>query len=381
MLSALLLKLSIEFTSLFDIILGLIAPLIQPILSSLLSIVHQAMMLIIEPLKCIIDSIVAMMRKLDYNSIFQNAGAFNTKLSVGPLQGGVQVPNTNRPVDPLFGYPVGPESVTTGTNRRAVEVEFNPLAPINNFQKEQDAARDAAQSELNAVQEAGVNVDMSDPGAVARHQSNLENARNKANDAADNANNSKIGQAANAVESLKPMLDQLVGFLEEIMAAFATFEAKLFDELQKIMNQYLGGTGSAIHTNFKKLAIIQMIGVIGGLLKLLKEKPDCNCIEPQAVEIILQESISQPLTLWTDDEGVVHIEENDVEAIDEIIEALGGSGPGKTVLKSTGDPLLDIEIAKTVEALTTPVNITLKCQKQTSVANAEQVNKWIAELE
>jgi len=50
------------------------------------------------------------------------------------------------------------------------------------------------------------------------------------------------------------------------------------------------------------------------------------------------------------------------------------------LVKYTGNPVLDSSISKTVNALTTPVNVTFRCSLQTSVANAEQVNKWISEL-
>jgi hypothetical protein len=384
LLSALLLKLSMEFTTLFDLILGLIAPLITPILSALISVLHQVIMMIIDPIKCIIDAIVAMMRKLDYNVIFQTAGAFNAHFSAGPLEGGTEVPNETRPVIPFTDVSVGAPTVRTGDTSRPVDFEFNPLGILADVQAEENAALDKARQELDAVQQAGASVDVTDPAAVEQHQQNLQAAQDNYANAADEANNSEIGEAANAVESLKPMLDQLVGYLEEIMAAVATFEAKLFDELQKLMGQYLGGTGSALHTNFKKLGIIQMISVITGLLQLLQGIPGCSCNDPNAVEQVASQLATDALTFWTDDEGVVHIEENaetTEAAIDDIIAILGGSDPGKTVLKSTGDPLLDTEIAKTVEALTTPVSISLRCSKQTSVADAEQVNQWIAELD
>lgn len=383
LLSALLLKLAFEQTSMFDLIMGLIGPLVQPILSSLLSTLHQAIMMIVDPIKCIIDAIVAVMRKLDYNSIFQNAGTFKSKFSAGPLQGGTEVPNENRPTIPYSDIKVGPETVRTGTNKRAVDLEFNPLAKLDG-QTDETNALEKAQQELDAVQQAGAGVDASDPEAVEQHEENLTAAQDKVNSAANDDKNSKIGQAANAVESLKPMLNQLVGYLEEIMSAVAAFESKLFDELQKLMGQYLGGTGSAIHTNFKKLGIIQMIGVVTGLLKLLQEVPSCSCNDPVAIEAVVGQMTNETsLTFWTDDDGVVHIEEDSDsvdDATDDIIAILGGT-QDKTVLKSTGDPLLDTEIAKTVEALTKPVEIIVRCQKQTSVADAEQVNKWMSELD
>lgn len=51
-----------------------------------------------------------------------------------------------------------------------------------------------------------------------------------------------------------------------------------------------------------------------------------------------------------------------------------------SLIQLTGDPVLDSQIARATEAAVSRTNITFKCPLQTSVTNAEQVNKWISEL-
>lgn len=440
LLSALLLKLSIEFSSLFDIILSLIGPLIQPLLSGLVSMIHQAIMMIVKPIECIIDAIVAMLRKLDWRNLMANSGALNVNFGgTNPIKQAIdddrkalekaqanlnQLRQEGASDDQIqaaeddvakamangeyrqYGNQHSPkvrDGYYTGA-QRAQAGEASSLG--QGIQNDAEAGADYAfgtnlssnntrggtVSTLNrfgnnvalAGSDLGTSLGNTFTGDSAASAGVAGAASGVAANASSLAENPSVGNLANTVESLKPLLHSLVAYLDEIMGAVVSFEAKLMNELQKLMGQYLGGSGGALVANLKKLGIIQMIGIIEGLIALLGR--GCSCNEPDTLERVAT-SLTQgenPLTFYTDDDGTVHIQEetkDTEEAIEAIIDILGGSGPGKRVLESVGDPLLDTEIAKTVEALTTPVSIELKCTKKVSVADAEQVNQWIAELE
>ena len=117
--------------------------------------------------------------------------------------------------------------------------------------------------------------------------------------------------------------------------------------------------------------------------------------------------------VWTDEDGTIHIDGDQAEldaAVDTLVQATGvqpdslqksldGGGDGtssaekdrggvpdtasqklKSLIEFTGDPVLDSEITKTAELVTRQVNVTFKCPLNTSVAQIEQINQWIREV-
>jgi hypothetical protein len=223
-------------------------------------------------------------------------------------------------------------------------------------------------------------------------------------------NNTELQKAKNFLNEktklIKSFLFKLVEYLRQAIQVLEGFVRNLFEEFRKLMQGFLGGNGKTILKMFEKLELLKMIDVIVAIFNWLKN-PKCDDEEEKA-DLYSSLGLSQiGRAIWTDEDGTVHIEEDPdalSDAIDTVLEAdgispvdperqvpatgeTGGSTPidqsrqrVKSLIELTGDPVLDTTIARAVDAATTPVKIRFKCPLQTSVADAEQVNTWIREL-
>lgn len=393
LLAALMIKIALEISGVFDFMLSLVAPIIQPILSALLTLVHQFILMIIRPIECIIDSIAAQIRAFDYQYIIENFKSFEIGISLGEPQrdSSVQVPNksamANVPVPGLSDKQVrlGPDTVaafppgTPNSEKRKFFIGGNPLWFLEEVYESSAKAAKEAEAELSALQKAGENINPLDTKAVSDHRERLKSAQEKVTNARNERDKSFPDRLATTVESFKEPFQMLTGFLSEMIGVANEFERKIKDNLQKILGQFMGGTGSAVHLNLRKLAILQMIGMITALIQLLSSIPGCNCNEPESIENVAGALLkNSPVSVIRQADGSIQFTEAlSDDTLNEILGIFGGQQP---VIKSVGNPILDTKIAETVAILTQPVSITFRCNKQTTVADAEQVNKWIEEL-
>lgn len=409
-LMALMSQTSFEFNGIFDLIMSLVAPLTQPFLSNFVDMLQRYILMIIKPIECIIDSIQAIITKLDYNILFQNIDNLDRHVSLGRRQGPV-VGTTGENLSKLPFVDVEVDLHQGPT--RAFEEDFNSLntatgGQIKRKNAEDQAEVEAAADELRAVQAAGSKVDGSDPEAVERHNEQQSAARERYRDAVEERNLSELGQINKRLEDFqtgfKSSIYTLIGFLRKAAESVEGFFQDLFDELKKIMGEYFGGSGGFIQMLTEKFVLVQMISWIAAIIKAFSSNLHCDDDEEDIkIERLIPQS--QGTFVWTDDEGNVHIEEDPATidtAIEETVRAMGIQAPGgpsqqdldkgvepteqsarqklKSLIEFTGDPVLDASIARATEALVTPVNVTFKCPLQTTVKQAEQVNTWIREI-
>lgn len=422
-LMALMSRTSFEFNGIFDLILQLIGPLLAPFLSGIVGTLQQYILMIIQPLECIIDAIQNIMSKLDYNILFQNIESLDKHISLGPKKG-ARLPGTfNDANEKKFRKedPRGPIKVPfidaeiprrdIVDDERFIEVDFNLAGPIGTAIKSENASNQAAveqaAEELAAIRRAGRNIDGSDAAAVATQRGKEQKAKESYKASIEKRDLSVIGrtnkQIDETVAGLKSSLMMMIGFLREAAQAVEAFFNDIFIELKKLMGEYLGGSGGFIAQLVKKLAMVQLIGLIASIIAAFQNGVNCsNENEDIKVENFLP--IQQGMKIWTDDQGNIHIEENpdDIDAaVDEMVKAFGvepaqtaaqakeidrGTGPStsrqklNSLIEFTGDPILDTQIARATEQLVTPIRAVFKCPLQTSVAQTEQVNKWVSEL-
>ncbi len=428
-LMALMSKVSFEFGGLLDLILGLIAPLLQPFLSGMVDILTKYIMMIIKPIECIINSIQQMIRKLDYNVLFQNIDSLDKHIGIGRRRGdqvGVGGESTSEAFQELQKIPIvgvhipdvdarGAYELHKGPGR-AFEADFNMMGPAADWIKAENARNQAAvetaAEELSALRRAGP--DGSSSRELDRHSKQVDEKKKALADAKDERDLSELGEInksiTGTVTALKSSLFELIGMLKDATTAVEEFFNKLFDELKKIMGEFIGGSGGMASMLMQKMAIVQMISLLASLIKFMQKGLKCKDNEDESVKIdrVKIDSVLslQGMKAWTDEEGNVHIEE-DLEvmtkAIEEAVKAIGTTpsmtgAPGaqkpdrglaadepmqklKSLIEFTGDPVLDTEIARTTEALITPVKVAFKCPLQTTVQQADQVNKWIASLD
>lgn len=387
-LMALQLQQSFEFNGVFDLILALAAPILQPFLSNVVDMLLQYILMVTKPLNCIIDSIQQIIAKLDYNVLFQNINE-NSEF--------ITARQKNKKI-PLYDINVNfrvPLDAATGG------------AISSQVAKEQKNVETAA-VELKAIQKAASNVDASDPEAVERYKKQKTVAEEKYNTAVDERNLSELGEVNKSIESFQQSFNSslftLIDLLRKAIEMIEGFFQDLFSELQKLMGGYLSGSGSYLEILSEKFLIIQMIQWISAIIKIFSSDLHCDD-EEQDIKVERLIPAQQGTKIWTDDQGKIHIEEDPAlieNAVNETVKVLGVTPPGgpsaqeldkgtqpteatprqklKSLIEFTGDPVLDTSIARVTEALTTPVSVIFKCPLQTTVSQAEQVNKWVKEL-
>lgn len=448
-------RMSFEFGGLVDFILQLIGPLFTPMLSNIVALVEQAINMIVKPIECIIDSIQALLAKLDYNVLFQNIDSLDKHVNLGGPKKGAWLPGNeeneakyrkkdsrgdyafrldkprltaDEPKVPWVDGFIPRRDIVDG--ERFAEFDFNMAGPLSTYinaenARNQENVEDAA-SKLAAVRLSATNVDGSDPAAVAKHRAKQRDAEQNYRAAVEKKNLSYVGRANKKIDetvsSVKSSLMTMVGFLREGAQAIQTFFDFVFDELKKLLGEYVGGSGGLIGEIMKRNALSRMISLIKNIYEALQKNALCDENNENTITVDQVIPQDQGLVVWTDDQGNMHISSSQEEiddAITQVAEAMGAvpgsvaSGPNKTAipktlppntppsgpankdrgyssdmasqkLKSlvqfTGDPVLDSSIARVTEQLTTPVNVVFKCPLNTTVAQTEQINQWIREV-
>jgi len=422
-LMALMQKTSFEFGGVFDLILQFVGPLISPFLGNIVNLIQHYLMLVIKPLECIIDSVQALLAKFDYNVLFSNIDKLDKHIDLGGPKQGANLPgneDANRAArrdDPRgdFIYRLDKPRLSPDEPKmpwidghiprrdivesdRFLETDFNMAGPlstaIKGVNQDDQKAIEKAEQELRDVRKAGRKVDGTNAGAINTQREKERNAEKKYRAAVEKRSLSFIGrtnlQIDRGVAGLKSSLIVLIGYLREATAVVQSFFDFIFEEFKKLMGEYVGGTDNFIGQLIQKLALSQMIGIINQIMKSIQRGAVCpEDVTDLKVEDWLADT--QGLTIWSDVEGNVHIQGDDQEisnAVDELIKAAGVSKPGeennhnklKGLIEFTGDSTLDMEIARMTEQLTTPINTIFKCPLQTSVAQTEQINEWIKQV-
>lgn len=413
----------------FDLVLQLAAPLLQPILSQFVNLLQQYILLIVRPIECIIESLQSILAKLDYNVLFKNIESLDKSISFG-RKTGETVDTTGQNLTkakeilgyvPVIGVPlrnVPPIEVDLHSGPRKYEADFNLLGPVGGAikqknQEDQQALNEAA-AQLRAVEAAASDVNVADREAVANYNEQLKKARENYKNAQDEKDLSEVGELnktlGSALTGIRSFVQSIVGYLREGAQRIEAFFKSIFDELKKIMGEFFGGGGSMIQLLVEKSAIIQIVAIVTQLLGLLTGLKNCNSEKEKNDIMKTFGSKQMDMKIWQDEEGQFHIETDPEvinQAIDKTVSILGkkpigtdsrtlasndkakGIDPGnltarqklQSLIEFTGNPVLDSEISRVTEALTTPVNLVFKCPLQTSVSQAEQVNTWIKQLQ
>ena len=416
-LMALMNRYSFEFGGVITLIIQLVGPLLTPLLSSFIQTLTNYILMIIKPLECIIDSIQAIIAKLDYNVLFQNIDALDRN---PPMKSRKQDPRDPIKIPFIDAYIqrrdiVRGEGVLDQYNSLSVSMRNRGIGALGGDAikaenaKEQAAVEQAAR-ELQAIRAASRNIDASKPDAVKKQRAKEQAAQKKYQSALDEKNLSKLGQANKSISqttaSLKSSLFLMIQKLREAASVIEGFFQNLFDEFKKLLGEYVGGNGGLIGLIVDKMGLVQLIGLISSIIAAFASGLNCDGDDEDIrVENFIPEQ--EGMKVWTDDQGNLHIEEDpsgleDIvgRAVNDMVQAIGVSPPGGAVQKEqdkgsapstarqrlnsliefTGDPVLDEDIARATQKLTTPTNVTFKCPLQSTATDAEKINTWIQEL-
>jgi hypothetical protein len=419
LLMALINRLGFDFGGVFGILLQFISPFIMPFLTNLIDTLQKYALLVLKPIECIIDAIQNIFRKLDYNVFFQNIE--NTYISVkgGRRQGEV--------VDQAeFGIPF--TDIKTSVDVHGGDREIAKIRPLQ-IQEDDPGLYDyvtrekakwqqdveEAESELAALDAGQKKIDGGNPQAMQDYKQKRQAAEEKLQDAKNKRDLSAFGRInksiTEVVTTVKSFIMNLMNYLRKGAQIFDAFFRDVYDEFRKLIFEFTDSQGGLIGLLIEKMGVVQMIQFINAIVDLLTNgeiKCD-NEDEEMFLGIPADTFQSQSLTVWTDDQGRLHIDEDEDDlndALESVVNAFGtkppesdrekatdrttdidaGTGPTdtrqrvKSLIDLTGDPVLDTQIARMTESLVTPRKITFKCPMQTSLADAEQVNKWIMEL-
>lgn len=397
-LMALLMNLSSDMNSIMDTVFSMLAPLFQPFLSQLVNTLEDYLLMILRPIECIIDAIINILGKLDYNVVFQNVS--QTKVNLFGTREDVKRNDQTLTAEEVeqtdeFGISGVPDVSSGRGDDRPVSGNINPTAGQQMAEERRVAA---AEDRVNEVRQNAANVDATDPEAYEEYKRQQAEAAQEYKDARRNRDLSAIGRAQQNIRkgfnSFRGSLFELVAFLREAVQRLEAFIAETIDEFQKLYSQHGNGSGRFVNLAQKKLALVQMIAMIKAIIDAFREHPDCE--EDKEVDTYISLlPRNQGLSVWVDEDGSVNIvEDNDAfaEALEDVVAAVGGvgsdgddesGGPSqklKSLIELTGDPVLDTEIQQGITGLTTPLSAQFKCPLRTSVANAEKVNQWIEEL-
>ena len=388
-LMALLMKMAFELNSFFDMLMMFVAPLILPFLLAIIAPLEQFLLLIVKPIDCIINAIASQIDKLDYSAIF-NMQVPDISISVGPGSRQKTIP----PVKNLTAA----ESLERDKPWTSISLNtstmFNP--ELRNTEKELREAQD----ELETLRSKGQQLDLKDAQIQYKYVQELKAARAKLQEKQARREKSAIGESADKVRKfaaqIKDAFARLIHWLEMAKKAAMDFVTNILDEVKKMLSEFLSGGNQMIIKLFDKMQIIRLISTIVAIIDFIKDKrPACNNKEDVGL-VPFPNNSQSGLQIYTDPEGITHIVEDENKlstAIDKVVGA-GMKDPSekgstlidgtrqrvKSLIKLTGDPVLDDTIARTVDIATSPMRVTFRCPLQTSVADTEKVNQWIQEL-
>jgi len=429
-LMLLLMRIAFSINGLFSFILNLVAPLILPFLSGIADTMEKFLLAIVKPIECIIDGLVNMIEKFNYNAIFQKGNIRDLMVNVGP-QGrefksdGISLRAVEPPRIKLdmpgeaLDVDVRPEALSieerqlgSATTYKGAEwgTSFNFAEDtfVGDIMREDEQAVREANEELEAIRARRAEVDFEDEQARRAYLAELEAARKKRNDAVDKQDTVLPQRLRGFLEGFKRDMRSIIisisRYLREAIDAVTALVAAIVGEFRALMASLLGDGDLVISLQFEKLEIIQIIAMMVSFIAWLAAGASCD--DPDESEIDVSKFIptnSDARIIQTNDDGSITITENPAlieEAVNNLASSVGpvpaGSDePGaevvgtpadrsrqrlKSLVEFTGNPVLDTEIARVVDSITTPAKETFKCPLQTSVAQAEQVNTWMREL-
>lgn len=424
-LMALLTRVSFDlFGGLFGLIAQLIIPLLFPFLTNLVNVLQEYILLIVRPIECIIESLQAIIRKLDYSVFFDNLP--NLEIQHDSFDTVEQSQNVRAVVQPSIDESEAQKFATNAEGkqikvpvldssgiarsviprRTSTDLSFGIADDIKIAQQEAQQAVEVANRELMALDQAAKNIDGTDIDRAERHLQQRREAQNRYDDAVARRNAQQtifsgpkqvdraLGQG---LESFRSIIYDLISMLYEAASAVEGIFRSIFDEFRKLAFEFNGSTNGVLGMLIQKAGIVQMLGLMRALYDIIKTGK-LNCDEDDASDLADILPVQRGANVWTDNLGNLHIDDNEEDLNDIIDELVAGTGSedgkSKTTLDPsvkpknkfnalipyTGDPTLDSRIASLAEQLTTANKVTFKCPLQNTVVDAEKVNQWIEEL-
>ena len=424
LLSIIMLMLSniaFELSSLFDILMAIVAPLAMPALSGFMDTIRKYAMLIVEPLQCMVKYLLLYMKKFDLGDMAAIAveQIANTSINIGPKADQNYVDRDEfRPVYNQANVVVDDARDLTGDvasffvedgnsiiSKDYKVPEWNPNAPQTDWGSDYKVGESLfsgetadASKELDDTYEKRKSVDMDNPEEKKAYVAELNKAR-KARDEAI-AKQAKETAAklrkpmADAKNRIKQVEATILGFIAKIIKLIndaiklvETTIASLIDEFKKLLSSMLGAGDNGMLMLNKKLELIKLAQMIGALLRSNWGKVDCDEKEkktpPTASELALG-TLSPGSVAFVSPDGAVKLISDPTNSINQVLASKGllvendldPSQKINSLVEFTGDPLIDLQIQDVVSVAGRINEATFECPAKDSVAKSVLINSW-----
>jgi len=286
LLAAFLSKLSFDFNfGMISLILGLVGLILKPFLDAVVNTFMKYIDLIVAPIKCILESIQAMLRKLDFQLMFRQIA--NTEIGIKNVPGmrreGPRGEDVNVPYPTVNKYKS--DGISPGIETVAVETHTGtrPSLTYNAYKSmraaDQEELNNAAK-ELESVHQQAASVNTTDAVALQRHKEQEEAAQKRYESAVKNMDSKtymqKMGESVagitNTINSIMALLEKFLRDAVEMIYALFT---EITDELRKLEGEFIGIATSFGGLLMQKLQLLQLLAIVSTMVDAMKGK-ECN---------------------------------------------------------------------------------------------------------
>jgi len=185
---------------------------------------------------------------------------------------------------------------------------------------------------------------------------------------------------------LKSSLQELTDLVDEAIQKLKNRLAFYIEEIKAMLGEFGLGDATYLRLSMRKLTIIRMISFIVAVITAMAQGHDAcsgdgKTPSTDAIDNFFNTFLNpqSAFNMWVDDKGLIHVDEK-VASLDVSILSSDGN-----VFEFEGEDLLSPTITQTTQqisqALTVPTTKTLPCRLDTPVAEANKVNRWMAELD
>jgi hypothetical protein len=317
-----------QLDGLITLVQALIAPLFAPILTAIMGLFDQFMLLVTNPLECIVDAINQQIQKLPRsdNPIFGTTGT-DPGLEGPPEEGQQDVPGLVAHNANFFG-------ASTESTRAIREKEQAAVALKEEW---------VDQPTRSAVE--GVN-----------------------------AMSQSVGESLSV---LKSFIQDTIAMLKEKMKFY-------LGDLQSLLGEMASNDASYIAQSMRKMQIIRLISFITALIAALASGNlgfcrDGGKAEAHEIDNFYNNYLGPNMSfdVAVDEQGNLNFREKDDRFAEQYKKALPNR---QNVFEFEGKDVTDEQISEVARVLTQPIEVTKPCRLEVTAAEADTLNRYISEL-
>ncbi|MAE81788.1 MAG: hypothetical protein CMB80_03550 [Flammeovirgaceae bacterium] len=400
-LSGLLFKISIDLLGDFNFIADLVAALITPILSTVVQLLKNLILAIVDPIWCIIDSLqqhmmVAVQAGSELTEFAEDVTG-RAGLGIG-MSAADRLPrdpsNVNKDWSTMDKVEAALSNATPEYEEATIMRKKHPWAPDMSMEVPKVKSRTddrislfehKAKSEndwtyayfLELDQKKAVMDELIQQGSLTEDDAEYKAVKKEWNDADLRRHMKKTQDIIDASEELQQKADSFIRVTIENLMEFCLWIENLFRdtilEFGKLVGDSFTMEMGFLNKSGQKLTAIQSILLLSTLLKW-----DGKCDNEEKLQELLTEVYGYG------SKTVIKSEDGKIKIVDEETGQFAGPIAKWTALDigETGDMKMDTALSSLQEKFTSPTEMVFSCNKSTSSdVSTAQVNQWIQELQ